>query len=155
MAYPTEDTNGGAVSEVQAQTDANGVATAQTWELGPYHATYTVMASLRGSDGEPVRFSAATTSAFELVVHGIDTLDPEAREQIDRAVRRWQGAIVEPLSPIAGTLDSFAAQCDRQAPASPFGAAAILRTRSDASRSRGARFSGDADYCGSSPASTS
>lgn len=119
VRFETEDAYGGAVSVIQAQTDADGVATAQTWELGPYHATYVVMASLPGSDGDPVIFSASTTSAFELVVHGVDTFEPEAREQIDRAVRRWQGAIIEPLAPVTGTLDSFAAQCERQAPASP------------------------------------
>lgn len=119
VRFETEDVYGGAVSVVQGQTDADGVATAQTWELGPYHATYAVTATLPGSDAAPVRFSASTTSAFELVVHGVETLEPAAREQIDRAVRRWQGAIIDPLAPVSGMLDGFATQCERQASASP------------------------------------
>lgn len=112
VRFQTEDAYDGALSVIEARTDTDGVASAETWELGPYHATYMVMAYLPGVDAEPVRFSASTTSAFELVVHGVDTLEPESREQIDRAVRRWQGAVIEPLSPVSGRLDRFAAQCE-------------------------------------------
>ncbi len=118
VRFETEDSYDGAVSVIEAQTDIDGVATAETWELGPYHATYVVVASLPGTDVEPVRFSASTTSAFELVVHGVDTLEPESREQIDRAVRRWQGAVIGPLSKVSGMLDTFAARCERDAPPS-------------------------------------
>lgn len=116
VGFESQDDYGGAVSVTRAQTDTEGVATAQTWELGPYHATYVVVASLPGTDVEPVEFRAATTSAFELVLHGAEAFDPQSREQLDRAVRRWQGAVVNALPSISGTLDTFATRCERQAP---------------------------------------
>lgn len=120
VRFTAEDDYRGDVRVMDAVTDAAGIASAEAWTLGPYHADYEVFAALPIDPAVAgIPFTASTTSDFELVLHGVEGLDPLVIEELDRAVRRWQGAIVGAMPQHAGNLRSFAQRCRAVAPNQP------------------------------------
>ena len=102
---------GGETGVMTAQTDADGVATAESWKLGKLDGTYFVRAFLPESAVNPVDFTGRTISDFDIVLHYVNPPTDSQAAAFETARLRWQGAVINALEPIQGTLSELAQEC--------------------------------------------
>ncbi|MBV1861348.1 MAG: hypothetical protein KUG77_23215 [Nannocystaceae bacterium] len=112
VTFTTAGLVGGAVGTAQAVTDADGVATAQSWQLGKLDGNYFVRAVVNGAGAlAPVDFTGRTLSDFDIVLHYVNPPTDAQAAAFETARLRWQGAIVNSLPAIAGSLSNLAQEC--------------------------------------------
>ncbi len=112
IAFAVSGDPGGIVGAAQANTDANGSASAASWELGKLDGEYLVTASVPSLPAvEPVQFVARTLSDFEIVLHYVNPVTPSQETAFELARRRWQGALINSNPALNGDLSDFAAMC--------------------------------------------
>jgi hypothetical protein len=108
----------GTVANPTAMTNAQGVATAGTWTLGPAGGTNVVEARIGSIT--PVQFTATATTVTATSPYAIDIrylVEPSARQQlaVTRAVERWQTVITRDLASIS--VNAPAGSCWAEQPA--------------------------------------
>lgn len=112
VSFGTSGTAGGAVGVASGITDANGIATAQSWTLGKLDGTYFVRASVPSVPAvEPVDFTGRTISDFEIVLHYVHPPTDAQANAFEFARLRWQAALINALPTITGNLSALAPQC--------------------------------------------
>lgn len=112
VAFSTAGTAGGQLGTIDAVTDADGVATVQSWALGKFDGTYFVRAAVPTEPGlEPVDFTGRTISDFDIVLHYVNPPTDAQAQAFELARLRWQGALINSLAPINGELSALAAEC--------------------------------------------
>ncbi|MCR9159073.1 MAG: leishmanolysin-related zinc metalloendopeptidase [Nannocystaceae bacterium] len=112
VSFATAGTVGGQVGVVEGVTDANGIATAQSWTLGKMDGTYFVRAAVPSQpELTPVDFTGRTISDFEIVLHYVNPPTDAQFEAFEVARLRWQGALINALPTITGNLGALASQC--------------------------------------------
>lgn len=103
---------GATVGDMQAMTDSDGVATAQSWRLGKLDGNYFVRAVVDGAaDLAPVDFTGRTISDFDIVLHYVNTPTDSQAAAFETARLRWQGALINSLPAIQGSLSDLAQEC--------------------------------------------
>lgn len=112
VTFTTAGLVGGVVGTVQAVTDADGVATAESWQLGKLDGNYFVRAAVGGGAAlEPIDFTGRTISDFDIVLHYVNPPTDSQAAAFETARLRWQGAIVNALPAIQGSLSTLAQEC--------------------------------------------
>ena len=112
VAFAASGTAGGSLGVASGLTDVNGIATAQSWTLGKLDGTYFARASVPSQPTiEPVDFTARTISDFEIVLHYVNPPTDAQLDAFEFARLRWQGALVNALPTVTGSLGAFASQC--------------------------------------------
>jgi len=112
VTFTTAGLVGGVVGEVQAVTDVDGVATAQSWQLGKLDGNYFVRAVVDGAGAlAPVDFTGRTISDFDIVLHYVNPPTDAQAAAFETARLRWQGAIINALPAIQGSLSGLAQEC--------------------------------------------
>ncbi len=112
VTFTTAGLVGGALGTTQAVTDADGVATAQSWQLGKLDGNYFVRAVATGEGGlEPVDFTGRTLSDFDIVLHYVNPPTDTQAAAFETARLRWQGAIINALPAIQGSVSQLAQEC--------------------------------------------
>lgn len=103
---------GGLLGTVEAVTDAEGIASAQSWELGKLDGNYFVRAQVPSlPDLGFVDFTGRTISDFEIQLEYVQPATESQTAAFETARLRWQGALVNALPAIAGDLSDFAPNC--------------------------------------------
>ncbi|MGH1344938.1 MAG: leishmanolysin-related zinc metalloendopeptidase [Nannocystales bacterium] len=111
VTFTTAGLAGGVLGEAQAVTDADGVATAESWQLGKLDGNYFVRASVGGGALPPIDFTGRTISDFDIVLHYVNPPSDSQEAAFETARLRWQGALINALPAIQGSLSGLAQEC--------------------------------------------
>ena len=103
---------GGVLGTVESVTDADGIASAQSWELGKLDGSYFVRAQVPSlPDVGFVDFTGRTISDFEIQLEYVQPATESQTAAFETARLRWQGALINALPTIAGDLGDFGPNC--------------------------------------------
>lgn len=112
VTFSTAGTAGGVLGAVEGISDANGIATAQSWTLGKLDGTYFTRAAVPSEpEVEFVDFVGRTISDFEIVLHYVNPPTDAQFAAFEFARLRWQASLVNALQPINGTVSDLASEC--------------------------------------------
>ncbi len=112
VSFATAGLQGGELGTVQGVSDANGVATAQSWTLGKFDGRYFVRATIPTEpEIEFVDFTGDTISDFDIVLHYVNPPTDSQAAAFEAARLRWQGALINAHPSVQSTISDLAAEC--------------------------------------------
>lgn len=104
--------DGSSIGSTQATTDADGIASADSWQLGRIPATHRVVASLPDqADVETLEFVAEAKTDFSIELVYYTELSESQREAFESAKARWEGIVLNGLPSVTATYEQLAGDC--------------------------------------------